>query len=77
MPKLIEWLIVKFGKSWLARVFAGKCGWKTVTAAAILAGVLLLQEVGKISPADADKVILLAQALGLVGLRDALASLKK
>ena len=77
MPKLLDWLIVKFGKSWVSRVFAGKLGWKTVTAAAILVAVLVLQEVGKISTDQADKVILLAQGLGLVGLRDALASLKK
>ena len=77
MPKLIEWLIVKFGKSWLSKVFAGKLGWKTVTAAAVLVAVLVLQEVGKLSPDQADKAILIAQALGLVGLRDALASLKK
>ena len=47
-------------------------GWKTYTAAAILAGCTFAQSVGWIDNDVHQKILALATALGLIGLRSAI-----
>ena len=64
------------GNTWLAKFFKGDLGWKTVWAAVALAVLVLLRSFDVITQEQFEAATKLAEGLGLIGLRDALAKLK-
>jgi hypothetical protein len=65
------------GNNFLAKLFAGNLGWKTVAAAIALCVLVVLNSTGVILEAQFDQYVRLAEALGLIGLRDAMSKLPK
>lgn len=73
---IVKWGIKKMDKT-LGRLLKGELGVKTILAAATLVLLVGLQAFGVISAEDFEKYSKLAEALGLIGLRDAVARLPK
>ena len=63
--------------SFLRKIVKGELGWKTVSGAALIAVSAVLQGFGVIEPGQADGLLRAGEALGIVGLRDAVAKLKE
>ena len=63
--------------TWLGKLLKGGLGWKTVTGAAVIFIAVIGQATGYLSPDNAQKLIHLAEGIGLIGLRDAIEKLKK
>lgn len=63
------------GKNFLAKLFSGELGWKTVTGAALILVSVVLTALGH--QAQGDSVLRMGEALGFVGLRDAFSKLPK
>ena len=63
--------------AWLQKVLKGDLGWKTITSALVLVVLVTLNATGHLPSDQFDKYTKLAEALGLVGLRDALSKLPK
>lgn len=61
--------------TWLQKFLSGNLGWKTITGSALIVVSLVLQGLGH--QAQADSVLRIGEALGLVGLRDAISKLPK
>lgn len=63
--------------TFLGRFASGELGWKTVIAAGVILLIAVGQQVGWI-PKEADLAFVyrIAEALGLVGLRDAMGKIK-
>lgn len=65
------------GVTWLGKLFSGKLGYKTVIAAALIAVSVIGQATGHLTPEKAEGILRFGEALGLIGLRDAIAKLPK
>lgn len=63
--------------SWFQRFLRGEVGWKTIGAALALTVLVLLQHFQLITPEQFEQYTKLAEALGLVGLRDSISKLPK
>ena len=61
--------------AWVQKALQGGLGWKTLLAAAVILASLVVQGAGH--PQQAESLLRLGEALGLVGLRDALSKLPK
>ena len=71
-----RWLLkqgVKHMGNWFQKFLKGELGWKTITGAALILTSLILQATG--NPEWADGVLRLGEAVGLIGLRDAVSKL--
>ena len=61
--------------TWLQKFLRGELGWKTLAGAALILTSLILQSLGH--PQQADAALRFGEAVGLVGLRDALSKLPR
>lgn len=63
--------------TFLDKILKGNLGWKTVSASAVLVLLVFLRAFGVLDEAAFEKMTTLAEAFGLLGLRDALSKLPK
>ena len=61
--------------SFLKKIASGKLGWKTITGAILIALSVVLESIGLITPDQAQAIVRAGEALGIVGLRDAIAKI--
>ena len=64
-------------KEFLKRVLEGKLGWKTMVAALMIVAATVGEALGLLTLNQADRLLVLGEAMGFVGLRDALAKIKQ
>lgn len=63
--------------TWVQKLLKGDLGWKTLASAVVLVVLVVLQGTGNLPADQFEKYSKLAEALGLVGLRDAISKLPK
>lgn len=71
---ILKGVVNRMGKM-LDKILKGNMGWKTVSAAALIAVLVLLRGFGVIDQAHFDVAVKAAEALGLFGIRDAISKL--
>ena len=62
--------------AWLQKILRGELGWKTLVSALLIVGSVIGQSAGWITADQAEKLLRSGEALGFVGLRDAMSKLK-
>ena len=65
------------GTTWFGKIFKGELGWKTVTAAGVLLLLVVLRATDVITAEQFENLSKMAEALGLLGIRAALANVKQ
>ena len=75
--KIIEQVFRRYGVKWFENVFKGKLGWKTIGAALSVPIIVILDQLGILDPSQVQLALACAVSLFGVGVRHAIAKIKK